>query len=57
MCSYIDLANLVVFAYMFIRCYLLERKQLSFVVHLEFLNNRHKCMSCLKDLTLVNEAV
>jgi hypothetical protein len=36
---------------------LLEGKKQFFVIHLEFLDNRHRCMISLKELTLVDEAI
>jgi hypothetical protein len=53
----VGLANLINLVYIFTKYHLLEGTKLSFIVHLEFLDIRHKHMINLKESTLVNESI
>jgi len=56
-CPCVNLIDLISLVYIFIKYQLLEGTKLSFLVHLEFLDIRHKHMINLKESTLVDESI
>jgi hypothetical protein len=56
-CPHVDLVDLISLAYIFNKYQLLKGTKLSFIVHLEFFDIRHKHMINLKETTLVNESI
>jgi hypothetical protein len=54
---HVGLVDLISLAYIFIKYQLPAGTKLSFIIHLEFLDIRHKHMINLKKSTLVNESI
>jgi hypothetical protein len=51
------LANLIILAYNYTKCWLLEGKKLSSIIHFEFFYNKQGPMIGLKESTFDNEAI
>jgi hypothetical protein len=54
---HVGLVDLISLVHILTKYQLLKRTKLSFIVHLEFLDSRHKHMINLKESTLVDESI